>query len=98
MAGRGAVTGAFYHQVKAGNYSYIYEVTDPDELIWYETIVRRATPVFKDFETKEIDENTLKERYPKAEDFGKFGWCYRALKAAEVKFDEIEEKKGADDD
>jgi len=96
--GEGEVKGFSFSRLLEGEKTYLYEVKDTDEHVWYEVIKRFSTPIVIDFKKKILSNDTMRERYPKAKDFGSKGWSLLSLREAVIKFNEIENEKTKDDE
>ena len=87
--GEGEVKDFRFTRARYGKKSYVYKVVS-DGGVWYEVIKRYATPIVVDFKKKIMSTDTIKERYPKAKDFGTKGWTYKSIKEALTKFRALE--------
>ena len=89
FVGEGEVKGFSFDRLLDGEFMYLYKVVS-EKKSWYEVIKRFATPIIIDFDKKIVDENTLRERYPKAKDFGSLAWSYKNLEEAIKKYNKLE--------
>lgn len=68
-----------YTQIAKSETAYIYECRHEkqgeNENPYYEVIKRKISPVCIDFDKRIYSDTEFKETYPKAEHFGKTGWC-----------------------
>ena len=90
IAGEGEVKGFTFNRLMEGDGTYLYEVESIHDTKHYEVIKRHATPILIDFEKKILSTDTVRERYPKAKDWGTRGWTFLELKKACQKFRELE--------
>jgi len=79
--GRGSVKGVKFKQLDRKRKKAIYERSDG----YYGVIIIGI----KEAETIFGTEYPRREVYPSDEDFGELGWCFRSLKDAQKKYDEL---------
>ena len=83
FTGEGEVKGFTFTRVSSTQELDIFEVlADGSTRPHYEVIVKKFSPVCVDFENRIYSETEFKQVYPKAKDFGVFGWSFRDLQTA----------------
>ena len=99
IVGTGEVDIFTFHKILSSDKALVFKVvaTEFPEVIHYETIKRRIVPICLDFENRIYSETDFKEIYPKAKDFGTFGWSFSSISDAMAKYydlnNEVELKK-----
>jgi len=78
-----------FNQLKEKDGVYIYSVKVSDTSSHYEVFKVKTSPVCINFEKRLYSEEDVKERYPKAKDFGYSAFTLMNLPDAETKFKEL---------
>lgn len=87
--GVGEVKEFNFTQLASSSHAYMYQV-EYEGCNHYEVFEKKT--VFKciDFEKRIWSETDKREKYPKANDFGKWAWTFRTLCRAKERFNSLE--------
>ena len=85
--GKGEVKGFYFTQLLKGEKMYLYGISynssnKEANFSHYELILRRETAKCINFDKKIFSDTEFKEIYPKAKDFGTYGWSFTNLQKA----------------
>jgi hypothetical protein len=83
--GKGEVKDFKFTKVEETERGYIYKVNDS----YYEVFKKKTAPICLDFETRTYSADTVKEIYPKSNDFGAWAWAYNCILKANKRLHEL---------
>ena len=89
FVGVGAVSGFVFRLCTRGNQTLLYEV-DTKGSKHYEVFKIRLVGKCLDFDNRIYSKSELKEKYPSANDFGKWAWSKYGRADAFIKFNKLE--------
>jgi len=81
--GTGEMKGYTFSSLKENEKGFLYKVESEEGTTHYEVFKKETSPICIDFEKRIYSETEFKYRYPKANDFGKWGWCTNDIEKAE---------------
>lgn len=87
--GKGEVSDYSFKKVASNNTAYVYEISDANNNLHYETFKRKESK-------KRVSQIAGKEvifeakvNYPTSNDFGLTAWCFKSIEIAMIKFNQI---------
>lgn len=89
FCGRGEVSDYSFKKVGSSNTAYVYEISDANNNLHYETFKRKESKkrVFH-IAGKEVTFEA-KVNYPTSNDFGLTAWGFKSLERAMIKFNQV---------
>lgn len=87
--GRGEVSDYSFKKVVSDNTAYVYEISDENNNLHYETFKRKESKKHVSHIAGIDVTFEAKVNYPTSNDFGVTAWCFKSLESAMRKFKQI---------